>query len=133
MSNAHPATAATESLTAELRTLEDRLLDPAVRADPQQVRALLAPEFVEFGTSGRVLDRDAIVALLAAGGPQAEGQTRRFRVQTLAPGAALTTWRIRRSDGSQTLRASVWQQRDGRWQLVFHQATLASVDDEGTS
>lgn len=133
MSLYHPHTAADEALTNELRALEERLLDPAVRADPQQVRALLAPEFVEFGASGRVLDRDAIVALLASGGPQAQGQTRRFRVQNLGPGAALTTWRIRRSDGSQTLRASVWQRRDGQWQLVFHQATLAATDDEGTS
>ena len=133
MSLYHPHTAADEALTAELRALEERLLDPAVRADPQQVRGLLAPEFVEFGASGRVLDRDAIVALLAAGGPQAEGQTRRFRVQSIAPGAALTTWRIRRSDGSQTLRSSVWQRRDGQWQLVFHQGTLAATDDEGTS
>ncbi len=121
------------ALTAELRALEDRLLDPAVRADPDRVRALLAPEFVEFGASGRVFDRDAIVATLAAGGPQAAQQTRRFRVQPLAPGAALTTWRIRRDDGSQTLRSSVWQRRDGRWQLLFHQGTLAAVDDEGTS
>ncbi len=120
-------------LAAELRALEERLLDPAVRADAAQLRTLLAPEFIEFGASGRVFDRDAIIAAVTAGGPLAAQQTRRFRVQRLAPGAALTTWRIRHGDGSQTLRSSIWQRIDGRWQLLFHQGTVAAVDDEGTS
>ena len=48
------------ALTAELRGYEERILDPAVRADPAQIRALLAPEFGEFGASGRVFDRGDI-------------------------------------------------------------------------
>ena len=124
----------TTALTAALRALEERLLDPAVRADPAQVRALLSPEFIEFGASGRVFDRDAIVATLAAEGPRVARQARGFKVRLLAPGAALTTWRVKRDDGIETLRSSVWQQQaDGRWLMVFHQGTLAAQDDEATS
>ena len=124
------------ALTAELRGYEERILDPAVRADPAQVRALLAPEFTEFGASGRVFDRDAILAALAAEGPREARQARQvrgFKVRLLAPGAALTTWRVKRDDGIETLRSSVWQQQGGRWLMVFHQGTLAARDDEGTS
>jgi len=121
------------ALTAELRGYEERILDPAVRADPAQVRALLAPEFIEFGASGRVFDRDAILAALAAEGPREARQARGFKVRLLAPGAALTTWRVKRDDGIETLRSSVWQQQAGRWLMVFHQGTLAARDDEGTS
>jgi hypothetical protein len=121
------------ALTAELRGYEERILDPAVRADPAQMRALLAPEFVEFGASGRVFSRDAIVAALAAEGPRVARQARGFKLRLLAPGAALTTWRVKRDDGIETLRSSVWQQQDGRWLMVFHQGTLAASDDEGTS
>ena len=121
------------ALTAELRGYEERILDPAVRADPAQVRALLAPEFTEFGASGRVFDRDAILAALAAEGPREARQARGFKVRLLAPGAALTTWRVKRDDGIETLRSSVWQQQGGRWLMVFHQGTLAARDDEGTS
>jgi hypothetical protein len=54
-------------------------------------------------------------------------------VRLVAPGAALTTWRVQRDDGIETLRSSVWQQQaDGRWLMVFHQGTLAARDDEGT-
>ena len=37
-----------------LRTLEERLLQPDVRRSAQAVASLLADEFVEFGSSGRV-------------------------------------------------------------------------------
>jgi hypothetical protein len=121
------------ALTAELRGYEERILDPAVRADPAQMRALLAPDFVEFGASGRVFSRDAIVAALAAEGPRVARQARGFKLRLLAPGAALTTWRVKRDDGIETLRSSVWQQQEGRWLMVFHQGTLAASDDEGTS
>ena len=121
------------ALTAELRALEERLLDPAVRAVPGQVRALLAPEFVEFGASGRVFSRDAILAMLAAEPPRVARQALGFKVRQLAPGVALTTWRVLRDDGIETLRSSVWQQQDGRWQMVFHQGTQAAKDDEATS
>jgi hypothetical protein len=97
------------------------------------VRALLAPEFTEFGASGRVFDRDAILAALASEGPRVARQARGFKVRLVAPGAALTTWRVLRDDGVETLRSSVWQQQgDGRWLMVFHQGTLAARDDEGT-
>ncbi len=120
-------------LADELRALEERLMDPAVRADPEQVAGLLAPEFTEFGASGRVFDRDAIIAALASEGARVLRRARGLKVQLIAPGAALTTWRVQRDDGVETLRSSVWQQQaDGRWLMVFHQGTLAARDDEGT-
>jgi hypothetical protein len=121
------------ALTALLRQLEESILDPAVRADPARVRVLLAPEFMEFGASGRVFDRDGILAVLAAEPARQARQARGFKVRLVAPGAALTTWRVQRDDGIETLRSSVWQQQaDGRWLMVFHQGTLAARDDEGT-
>lgn len=123
----------TTALTATLRQLEESILDPAVRADPARLRALLTPDFMEFGAAGRVFDRDGIVAVLAAERPRAARQARGFKVRLIAPGAALTTWRVQRDDGVETLRSSVWQQQaDGRWLMVFHQGTLAARDDEGT-
>lgn len=125
--------ALSSALKAELLALEERLLDPAVRAVPAEVRALLAPEFVEFGASGRVFNRDGILAMLAAEPRRVALQARGFKVRLLAPGAALTTWRVTRDDGIETLRSSVWQQQAGQWLMVFHQGTLAARDDEATS
>jgi hypothetical protein len=38
-----------------LEALERRLLDPSVRASCAEVSALLAEEFFEFGSSGRLV------------------------------------------------------------------------------
>jgi hypothetical protein len=121
-----------DDLKAQLRALEQSILEPAVRADPARMRALLAPEFVEFGASGRVFDRDAIVASLASESSHVLREVRAFKARLLAPGAAFTTWRVKRDDGIETLRSSIWQQRDGQWLMVFHQGTLAAQDDEAT-
>jgi hypothetical protein len=121
-----------DALRDELKALELSLMDPAMRGNPDAVGALLAPEFVEFGASGRVFDRAAIVAALAAEGTRVARKLSRFTLRELGPDAALVTCRVKRADGIETLRSSVWQRRDGCWQMVFHQGTQAAVDDEGT-
>lgn len=120
------------ALTAELKALELRLLDPAVRGNPELVAELLAPEFTEYGASGQVFDRAAIVAALAAEGTRVARKLSRFAVRPLGPDAALATCRVKRADGFETLRSSIWQRRDGRWLMVFHQGTAAAKADEGT-
>ncbi|WP_370626547.1 DUF4440 domain-containing protein [Streptomyces sp. NBRC 110035] len=70
-----PCTAAAAAAAAAAVEAELKLLDPEVRRSPERVGELLHPEFVEIGASGRVWDRDAIIALLAgerdAGAPPA--------------------------------------------------------------
>lgn len=127
MNDLHP------ELTAELRALEERLMDASVRADPDQVARLLAPRFVEFDASGTVFDRAAAVAALAAEGTPMARRMRQFRLRALGPDMALTTCRVIRADGRETLRSSVWQRSDGQWQMVFHQETPAAAPDAGTS
>ncbi len=54
-----------EATRAELERLELLLMDPAVRRDRERVAGLLAEDFVEFGSSGRVWTREATLELLA--------------------------------------------------------------------
>lgn len=121
-----------QALQDQLRAIEERLMDPAVRADPEQVAQLLAPEFTEFGAAGSVFDRAAIVASLAAEGTPLARSMRQFRLRAMGQDMALTTCRVQRSDGREMLRSTVWQRRDGRWLMVFHQGTAAAGVDEGT-
>lgn len=123
------STPATDSddLAAHLRRLEEALLRPDVRRSSELV-ALLADDFIEFASSGRVYSRADLVEALQAETPSAQTASG-FRCTPLAPDAALLTYRLRR-DGAPpvyTLRSSVWQRRGGVWQMVFHQATLSSV------
>ena len=54
-----------------------------------------------------------------------------FTARALAAEVALTTYRLSmwlksESEARVTLRSSVWVRRAGRWQVIFHQGTLAS-------
>ena len=110
----------------ELRRLEMTLHDPAVRSDPDRVSALLAPDFVEFGASGTIYDRDRMIALLGAEGGQSYGiESDCYALKLIGADAALLTYRSFRTpdDGRYVLRSSLWQRIGGRWQMRFHQGT----------
>jgi hypothetical protein len=119
------------SQEAFLRQLEERLLQPEVRKSAQEVADLLADEFIEFGSSGRVFDKQQVIQGLQHE-PMIQRSLGEFQTSILARGVILVTYRaIRQSacDGETThsLRSSIWKLIDGRWQMVFHQGTLSEV------
>lgn len=108
-----------------LRRLEQRLLEPVVRASPAELAALLADDFVEFGSSGRVFTKREAIASL-----EHERSAQRvltdFRATPLAPGVVVATHRLETRVDHETrysLRSSIWGVWDGAWRLVFHQGT----------
>ena len=119
---------ATETTADELLRLEMMLLDPDVRRDIKRVAALLAEDFVEFGSSGRVWTRDAILQLLASES-YAQLILEDFACRMLSADVALVTYRSERSrlDGgglpAEALRSSLWVRRQGKWKMSFHQGT----------
>jgi hypothetical protein len=118
------------------RSLEQKLHRPEVRRSPDAVCNLLADEFIEFGSSGRVYDKTSIIAALAdepASGTVLVPDVRDFAVRPIAPDTVLVTYRSSRyhSDGTAertTLRSSVWKLIDDRWQMLFHQGTVVPSD-----
>ena len=113
-----------------LRRLEERLLNPAIRKSGADVSNLLADEFIEFGSSGRVFGKQEIVDALRSEPPVQRSLTD-FGARSLAPNVVLVTYRVSRRDlDGQTvtgsLRSSIWKRIDGRWQMVFHQGTPSS-------
>jgi hypothetical protein len=111
----------------ELLALELRLLEPGVRASRDEIASMLADHFVEFGSSGRIYDKQGVILALEQD-PSMSAHITDFKTIDLAPDTVLGTYRlVREASGQkpqvQSLRASVWQRINGRWQLVFHQAT----------
>jgi hypothetical protein len=117
---------AAPNLVAHLRRLEEDLLRPEIRGSQAELEARLAPEFAEFGRSGRVYDRAALIAALADEEP-AIVVISAFTARLLAPEVALVTYHSRGTgrDGrpALALRSSIWRRDDERWLLVFHHAT----------
>jgi hypothetical protein len=114
-----------DALVVELQALEEELLVPDVRKSAR-LTELLAEDFVEFGSSGRVYTKADLVALLAAERPVLQ-TTSDFRVSLLAPDVALLTYRARRHSDPvvDTLRGSIWRRTRGQWQMLFHRGTVA--------
>lgn len=113
-------------LERQLLELEQKLLRPEVRASREAVAELLDDGFVEHGASGRIYDKQLTLdALAAAPTTSSKGTITSFRARRLSPGVALATYRLV-EDGierRESIRSSIWCERDGRWRLAFHQGT----------
>jgi hypothetical protein len=106
----------------ELLDLEQRLLDPSVRGSPQAVIPLLHPDFVEFGSSGRVYTKDVLVEMMLHQSPGVV-RIRDFEVKEVTPEVALVTYKTVGAEGRETRRSSVWVRHAEGWQILFHQGT----------
>jgi hypothetical protein len=115
-----------ESIEKLLIAYERSLLEPVLRKS-ERVLALLADSFVEFGSSERVFTKAQIVAAWQLKNP-VEVLASDFNVRLLATEVALVTYRTERRTMPPVcaLRNSIWVQREGKWQMVFHQGTLSN-------
>lgn len=109
-------------LAEHIRELEEQLLSNPVRTNPAAVALLIADDYIEFGSSGRVWRKQDQVGEGGAG--EVRMTLSHFELRTLSEDTVLATFRIFNEDsGMHCLRSSIWKFRDGRWQMFFHQGT----------
>src|SRR5580765_6674900 len=118
---------ADSSLFNELRRLEELLATPDVRRSPDELAGLIADDFREFGSSGRIFDKLEIIAALQKQAPY-ELSLSDFDAVCLAPDVVLVTYRGKAQlSGSPmaffSLRSSIWRRDNDTWKVVFHQGT----------
>ena len=115
-----------QSLQERILELEEQLLRPEVRRSSQTLEALLGDEFIEFASDGTAYDKARVIAALQAESLYQRSITE-FRLVALAENLVHATYRITKRGDTITgslavsLRSSIWNERDGRWQLIFHQ------------
>ena len=117
-----------ERTAAQLRKLEESLLDSAVRRDGNRLRQMLAEDFLEFGSSGRVWTRNTIIDMLATEMNFFPPAIEDFQCALISDQVALVTYRTVRSDRKSgerlsSLRSSLWTREAGDWRMRFHQGT----------
>ena len=91
------------------------------------LEALLADDFAEFGTSGRVYAKHDVLDQLPAQ-PAFESRLYGFALRVLAPNLVLAVYRLRAYE-QESLRSSIWRHEGGRWRMTFHQGT--PIDQPG--
>jgi glyoxylase I family protein len=114
---------APQDLERHLHELETRVMRPATTLR-QDLEEILAEDFVEFGSSGTIWDRNAVIAAQAAEAPAA-WFIADFKVKLLAEDVALVTYVAAMTGRGSTLRCSIWKRDAGRWRMTFHQGTRA--------
>lgn len=116
-----------EAVCLHLRACEEALLDPEVRRDRTRAASFLAEDFQEFGSSGRVWQREQILELLATESYEPPAMEE-FKCHWIAEGVVLVTYRTVRKDRDSgqsgvVLRSSLWIHETGMWRVRFHQGT----------
>jgi hypothetical protein len=109
-------------LKEQLLELEEKLLKPEIRASRNELTKLLSDNFVEFGSSGKVLYKNEEISEEGIG--VVKMTLSDFEIHPLSDEIVLTTYRIFNEVNKQhTLRSSIWKSNNGSWQMVFHQGT----------
>lgn len=101
--------------------VEISLLTQHIRKSHTQLKQLIADEFIEYGASGLIYNKNDLLDSL----PEEEPQSyfvENFSVLELSPEVMLATYKVTVASKS-SLRSSVWQYKHNRWQMVFHQGT----------
>lgn len=102
---------------------ELRLLDPATRSDVAAVDALLAEDFTQIGTSGRLWSRTERLAAIAGFDPSTEPEVV-ADMEGIVIGRELVLLRyVSGAPGQLVRRSSVWRFDGEGWRIVFHQGT----------
>ena len=116
-------------IAEHLQTLELELFTNTTRKNAERVSTLLADNFREFGSSGRVYSKEDIVLTLQQESPVSISAVD-FNVMFLSEGVALVTYKSEKEqqDGPSVaaLRSSIWIKNGDDWSMIFHQGTKLS-------
>lgn len=110
------------NLKEHLQQLEESLLKPEIRSSQQELQKLLAEQFFEYGSSGKVLYKNEDIGVEGIG--IVNMKIIDFDIHPLSDEIVLATYRVFNVDSKQySLRSSIWKLINKRWQMVFHQGT----------
>ncbi len=116
-----------ENLKEVIYKLETDLLKPEIRSSKEELDKLISNDFIEYGSSGLVYDKNKILERL----PNSDSPTYilyDFDFVILSEGTIQTRFKTDKIeiDGTKTssLRSSIWRKTNDKWQILFHQGTL---------
>ena len=110
---------------ALLQRLEESLWRPESRFNEQEMRRVLAPDFLEFGRSSRIYNLEDALSFEPQEIP-IKLPLLNFEIRLVHPDVALVTYEsdvAYRSGREFARRSSLWTRTTQGWQLRFHQGT----------
>jgi hypothetical protein len=115
----------------DFKILEETLLDPMVRNSSAKLNELIADEFIEYGSSGKVYNKVQVIDGLLNEIPFSYSIAD-FKQTVLTPDTVLATYQLvqqknKNIESVASLRSSIWKLINDRWQIIFHQGTLIEI------
>jgi hypothetical protein len=104
-----------------IHELELSLLNYPTRQSREHLNEVIADEFVEFGSSGKVYNKQETLDFLTKESEK-KFEIEDFKVVELSKDAMLAMYKIT-IDEDCSLRSSVWKLTRKKWQILFHQGT----------
>lgn len=107
-----------------LRDLEESMWKPHLRWDKAHQEKYFAPDFFEFGRSGRIYSRQDLIKteyqLIKAVLPLPN-----FKIHMIDSNNVLITYEsiVQHEALERANRSSIWSRVDNDWQMRFHQGT----------
>ncbi len=108
----------------ELETLEESLWRSETRFDLAYQQKVFAPDFFEFGRSGRIYSREEMIRTESQE-IRASMPLQNFSVRALDENTVQTTYisEVQYKELERANRSSIWSKTSHGWQLRFHQGT----------
>ncbi len=116
-----------KEIKIHLRCLEERLVNPTTRCSSDELNLLIADDFLEYGSSGKIYNKKQVISSLVK--EEAKNiSISDFKIKFLSPEVALLTYKtvIKNNfnkEKSASLRSSIWKNTDESWRIIFHQGT----------
>ncbi len=108
----------------KIESYERELIDPQIQKDLLRIRESLSNEFVEFGSSGKIIRKADVLESISDSGTTAYLLSD-FKFKMLGDTYILVTYRsITVPSQKAAHRSSIWVNEKGRWQMLHHQATV---------
>ena len=117
-----------KELLQTLRALEVELHQPEIRADRMKLDRSLHRDFREFGRSGQAYSKAEILEEVSGQVGSHRVWSQDYHMERLGEGLVLLTYKSAHisTEGileRHTIRSSLWEFTEGRWQMRFHQGT----------
>ena len=114
--------------------LETSLFCPEVRTSATKLDRLLASNFTEVGASGIRFDKKHVLERLPSEIPPKIIATD-FELRKIAPNCVQLLYRAEMVKGGDSkpnysLRCSIWELKNNRWQMSYHQGTVDAACQE---
>ena len=121
------------SVLDELCRREPIFHRPEFASDQAGFERMMSPDYWEVGASGRRYSREFILSTLEENPPvdadAAGWQSWDHECRRLGPETYLLTYTLRQGDRL-TRRVTIWLNTLEGWQVLYHQGTIVSADEE---